>query len=109
MTEYSQTAIWVLVGLAALGTWLLRLSFIALLGRDTAISATTTRILGLIPAAVLAALVAPSLTRESGSFDLVNVRLVAGIAAAIVAWRTKNVIATIATGMSVLWLVQALV
>ena len=108
MTDYSPTAIWIMLVLAALGTWGLRLSFIALLGRTTTLGATTTRILGLIPAAVLAAIVTPSLTHASGALDLTNARLIAGIVAGAVAWRTKNVLATIATGMTLLWILQAL-
>jgi branched-subunit amino acid transport protein len=36
-------------------------------------------------------------------------KLVAGAAAALVAWRTENVLATIAVGMVVLWTVGAVV
>jgi len=33
----------------------------------------------------------------------------AALLAAVVAWRTKNVVATIAAGMAALWVLQALV
>lgn len=107
MTTHSSTLIWVLIGVAGLGTWLIRLSFIALLGRVAAIPDLAMRILRLIPAAVLAALVAPSLTHATGSFDLGTDRFIAGAVAAVVAWRTKNVLATIGVGMGLLWLLQA--
>jgi len=107
MTTHSPTVIWILLGVAGFGTWLLRLSFIALLGRVTAIPELVMRILRLIPAAVLAAIVTPSITHASGSFDLGTDRFVAGIIAGLVAWRTKNVLATIGAGMGVLWLLQA--
>ena len=108
MTTYSPTLIWILIGLAGLGTWLIRLSFIALLGRVATIPDLAMRILRLIPPAVLAAIVTPSITHASGTFDLGTDRFVAGIIAGVLAWRTKNVLATIGVGMSVLWLLQAM-
>ncbi len=108
MTTLSPTLIWILLGGAGLGTWLIRLSFIALLGRTAAIPDLAMRILRLIPAAVLAAIVTPSITHASGSFDLATDRFVAGVIAGLVAWRTKNVLATIGAGMGVLWLLQAI-
>ena len=108
MTTLSPTLIWILLGVAGLGTWLIRLSFIALLGRTAAIPDVAMRILRLIPAAVLAAIVTPSITHASGSFDLATDRFVAGVIAGLVAWRTKNVLATIGAGMGVLWLLQAI-
>ena len=108
MTTYSSTLIWLLMGVAALGTWLIRVSFIAFLDRVAVIPDLAMRILRLIPAAVLAAIVAPSLTHTTGAFDLGTDRFLAGVVAAVVAWRTKNVLATIGVGMAVLWGVQAL-
>ena len=37
-----------------------------------------------------------------------NPRLLAGIIAALVAWRTRNTMLTILAGMAALWIVQAL-
>jgi branched-subunit amino acid transport protein len=108
MTSHSAGLIWAMIVVAATGTWLIRLSFIALLGKVTVIPPLAMRILQLIPAAVLAAIVAPSLTHAYGSFDLGTDRFVAGLIAAVVAWRTKNVLATIGIGMSALWVLQAL-
>ena len=108
MTTHSPALIWLLLGLTATGTWLFRLSFIALLGRVAAIPDLAMRLLRLIPAAVLAAIVAPSLTHATGSFNLGTERFLAGMVAAVVAWRTKNVLATIGVGMGVLWALQAL-
>ena len=108
MTTHSPALIWALIATAGAGTWLLRLSFIALLGRVATIPDVVGRILRLIPAAVMAALVAPALTHASGSLDLGSDRFIAGILAALVAWRTKHVLATIGTGMAILWVLQAL-
>jgi branched-subunit amino acid transport protein len=38
-----------------------------------------------------------------------NARLIAGVIAALVAWRTKNVVLTIAIGMIALWVLSAIV
>ncbi|OFW67176.1 MAG: hypothetical protein A2Z12_03880 [Actinobacteria bacterium RBG_16_68_21] len=109
MTTFSPGAIWVIVITIGVGTFLIRVSFLALLGRVERIPDWGTRILRLIPAAVLAAIAAPALTHATGSFDLGTVRFAAGAAAALVAWRTRNVIATLAVGMGTLWILQALV
>jgi branched-subunit amino acid transport protein len=107
MTTHSPALIWLLLGVTATGTWLFRLSFIALLGRISVIPDLAMRVLKLIPAAVLAAILAPSLTHAGGSFDLASDRFIAGVIAAVVAWRTKNVLATIGVGMGILWVLQA--
>jgi len=51
------------------------------------------------------------LLRPGGALDLSfgNVRLLAGVLAALVAWRTKNVLLTIAVGMVALWVLQVVV
>lgn len=108
MTTYSPAAIWIMIAAVAAGTWAIRLSFIALFGRISVIPDWVLWVLRLIPAAVLAAIVAPALTHATGGFDLVTARFFAGIVAALVAWRTKDVLATIGVGMITLWVLQAL-
>lgn len=108
MTTHSPALIWALVAMIGVGTWLIRLSFLALLGRVQRVPPAVGRVLRLIPAAVLAALVLPALTHAPGEFDLATDRFVAGAIAGVVAWRTKNVLATIAVGMVALWLLQAI-
>ena len=80
----------------------------ALLGRNAVIPDFAMRVLKLIPPAAFAALIAPSLTHAPGEFDPTSDRLIAGVVAGLIAWRTKNVLATIAAGMGALWLLQAL-
>jgi branched-subunit amino acid transport protein len=110
MTSLSPLDIWVVMGVAAVGNLVLRYSFIGLLNRGVdEIPDLARRALRLIPAAVMAALVAPALTHPGAMLDLWNERLLAGLIAALVAWRTKNVLATISVGMAALWLLQALV
>lgn len=107
MTSYSPLSVWILMFVIAAGTWTIRVSFLALFGRIETIPPAVLRILTLIPAAVLAAIAAPSLTHADGSLDLTTARFAAGLIAALVAWRTKNVLATIGVGMAALWILQA--
>lgn len=109
MTTLSPTVIWAVIGAIGVGTWLFRVSFLVLLARVDTIPPVVMRGLRLIPAAALAALVAPALTHAEGSFDLGTTRLLAGLIALAVAWRTQNVLATIGTGMGMLWLLEWLV
>jgi branched-subunit amino acid transport protein len=94
--------------IAAIGvlTYAIRLSFIHLFGRIDEVPARIQRPLRYVPPAVLAALVLPDLMtlRPSVAATLLDERLIAGVVAGGVAWRTENVFATIAIGMSTLWL-----
>lgn len=109
MTSLATWEIWLVMGVAGVGTLALRYSFIGLLQRGVdEIPESVRRALRLIPAAVMAALVAPSLTHPQTVFDPFNERMVAGMVAALVAWRTKNVLATISAGIAALWVLQAL-
>lgn len=106
MTTHSPAAIWLMIGVIAVGSWLLRVSFITLLGRVERVPPAVSRVLRLIPAAVLAAITAPALTHTTGAFDLGTARFAAGVVAALVAWRSGDVLATIGAGMGALWLIQ---
>ncbi len=66
------------------------------------------RSLRYVPAAVLSAIIAPELALPGGALDLTvgNERLVAGLLAILIAWRTRNVLLTVAIGMVALWLLQ---
>jgi branched-subunit amino acid transport protein len=109
MTSIAPWEIWLVMGVAGIGTLALRYSFIALLKRSgTEIPDLARRVLRLIPAAVFASLIAPSLTHPAAAFDPWSERMLAGLVAALVAWRTKNVLATIAVGMAVLWVLQSI-
>ena len=69
------------------------------------------RALRYVPAAGLSAIIVPELVMPGGTLDLSlgNERLLAGTVAIIVAWRTRNVVLTVAIGMLALWLLQALI
>ena len=90
-------------------TFAIRLSFIAALEKIT-LPESIRRALRFVPAAVLSAIIFPEVFRPGGQFDvsLGNTRLLAGVLAALVAWRTKNVLLTIAIGMGALWVLQAI-
>jgi branched-subunit amino acid transport protein len=96
----SRTDLWVIIlgGMAV--TYATRLSFILWIP-SSRLPPLLRRGLRFVPPAVLAALTLPMLLRPAGSFDvsLYNTRLLAGVVASLVAWRTKNTWFTIATGM----------
>lgn len=98
-----------LLVIISVGTFLLRFSFIFLYGR-LSLPAWLHRAMRFVPAAVLSALIFPALLIQNGelSLSVENDRLLAGIVAMIIAWRTKNLLATIAAGLGVFWLLTAL-
>jgi len=102
-------SIWYLFVALAIGTFALRLSFIYLFGKMD-MPDWLRRALRFVPASVLAALVFPALTYPNGALDLSlgNIRLLAGIGGALVAWKTRNVLWTIAVGMVLFWILGAL-
>jgi branched-subunit amino acid transport protein len=104
----SDAMIWTVILVLGAGTFLLRFSFIYLSGR-VALPVPVTRALRFVPASVLSALVVPGLTfNHAGVLDISasNFYLVAGIFAALVAWLTRNMLASLAAGMGALWLLQ---
>lgn len=100
---------WPTVLILGLGTFIIRLSFILIMDRIT-MPETVQQMLRFIPAAVLTALTVPAvLLHKSGSTTMADPeRIVAALIAVVVAWKTKNILATIGTGMAVLWGLQAL-
>jgi branched-subunit amino acid transport protein len=101
------TAFLIILGMGAI-TYSLRVSMFLPAGRY-ALPPYVTSALRYVPAAVLSAIIAPEMFLPNGTLDisLGNERLIAGLVAIIVAWRTRNVLVTIAVGMLVLWLLQA--
>ena len=105
----STLTLWLTIAGAGAVTFALRLSFIALLGR-TKIPIFLGRALQFVPAAVLTAVVIPLLFYENGALEvsLGNERLLAGLVAALIAWRTRSVLFTLGGGMATLWTLQAI-
>lgn len=104
----SMTTVWVAIIAGAVGTYLLRVSFIAVFGAVDSVPPRVQYVLGFVPTAVLAALVAPPILAPEGTvaLSLGNERLFAGVVAAAVAWYTENMLATIAVGMGLLWALE---
>lgn len=109
-TLLSDRLLWLVIVAIGVATFALRLSFIALVGRFEAIPAWLDRSLRYVPAAVLSALVWPSILRIDAAFVVgaTPPRLIAAGVAVVVAWYTEDVLATIVTGMGTLWLLFVL-
>ena len=105
----STPALWLTILGAGAVTFALRLSFIVLLERIR-IPPTFRRALRFVPAAVLTAVVIPLLFYKNGVLEvsLGNERLLAGLVAVLIAWRTRSVLFTLSGGMAMLWTSQAI-
>ena len=88
-------------------TLLARASFIVL-PSDTLVPGWLNRALKFVGAAVLPALILPDVMfRELAAGESVNVyRIIAALIAGGVAWRTRNIFATLCAGMAALWLLK---
>ncbi len=100
--------LWLVMLAGGLLTYAIRLSFILLWGKIP-MPAWLKRGLRFVPPAVFSAIIFPEILISSGGFDLspTNPRLLAGLLAGVVAWRTGNVLLTILTGMAILLVVQS--
>ena len=96
--------VWTVIVLIGVGTFLIRLSFFVLFEYLETVPEGLERALRFVPAAVLAALVAPAVIVVDGTPAVSpgNERLLAAGLAVVVAWRTESVLATIAVGMAAL-------
>ena len=104
MTE--TVRLWVTILLAGAGTFLARISFLGVAHRIADPPVGVRRVLRMIPPAALAALVVPALVRPQGHVDLTQPRFLAGVLAMAVAFRTKNVLVTLAAGMALVVVLQ---
>ncbi|MDY7106438.1 MAG: AzlD domain-containing protein [Actinomycetota bacterium] len=102
------TALLVFV-VAGLGTYAARAVFIVGVG-ERPLPARVERALPYLGPAVLAALVSSLLTAErgAGGFLRDTPEVVATLVALVVAWRTRNFLASLLSAMAALWIVQAL-
>ena len=94
----------------ALTSFIPRASFILLFARWP-VPALVRRALRYVPAAVFSAILVPQLVLTAGSvhIGLDNPRLLAGLLAGAIAWRTRNTLLTIVAGMLALHLFSYLV
>ncbi len=93
-----------------LGTYLLRLSFIGIVGDRTMPNWALVPLRFVAPA-VLAALIAPAVLLNDGGLDVSpasNPRAIAALVALLLAWKTRSVPVVIAAGLATVWAFQAL-
>ena len=100
--------VWSAVVLAGAATFAMRASFLAAAHRLASVPPWAQRLLRQIPPAALASIVVPALARPAGSLDVLQPRLLAGVAAALVAWRTRSSALTLVAGMGLLMVLQRL-
>ena len=100
--------VWTTIVLAGIGTYSMRASFLVFAHRLADVPPSVQRILRQIPPAALAAIVVPALVRPEGTLDLWQPRLLAGIVATVVAWRTRNIALTLVAGIGLVMLLQRL-
>ena len=96
--------IWVVMLSIGVLTFLTRLSFIYLHEKWQP-PEVVTRALRFVPVAALTAIFIPEMALQNGELvlSLENIRLLAGIIAILVAWRTKSALWTIGLGMLSFW------
>ena len=101
--------IWMVMLIGGFLTFGMRLSFIYLFGRFD-VPETLRRALHYVPPAVLTAIVVPELLLTEGRLylSLGNERLLAGLAAVLAAWLSRNMLVTILVGMGALIVFQLL-
>jgi len=103
------SSIWNSIILVGIFTFLTRLSFI-ILSDKTKLRPNVQSALRFVPIAVLSAIIIPELVQTNDAQILfIFPRLIAGILAIFVAWRTRNIILTIITGMLSLYLLNYLI
>lgn len=92
--------LWWTIIAAGIITYSIRLSFIFAMER-LKIPGWFSRGLRYVPPAVLSAIIVPELATWNGGIDLSwnNPQIIAGIVAGLVAWRTRNVVLTLAAGL----------
>ncbi|WNW09807.1 AzlD domain-containing protein [Pseudomonas sp. DTU_2021_1001937_2_SI_NGA_ILE_001] len=105
----SDLTLWTTFIAIGLGTFAIRLCFIELHGKWR-VPALFTRALAYVPASVMAALALPAVVYPAGQPGglLDNPQVPAAILAALVAWKTRSTVATLAVGMAALWGLQYL-
>lgn len=100
-------SVWLAILGVAAATFALRASFIVFVDPQR-FPGWFRKALVYVPPTVLAAIVVPGLLLPAGTLDLTagNPRWMAGVVAIAVGARTRNALATIASGMGALWLLQ---
>ncbi|NMC12645.1 MAG: AzlD domain-containing protein [Chloroflexi bacterium] len=102
-------SIWLTMVLAGIITFVIRVSFVLLFGKIR-VSTRLNQALNLVPPAVFSAIIFPDMFLQNNqlAIHLNNGRMIAGMLAILVAWRTRNIVLTVLTGMIGLTLFQML-
>jgi len=102
--------LWLTLIVVGILTYLQRLLFLGS-GDDRPGDTLLRRGLRFVPASVLVALIVPDLLVVEGSLLIspANARLIAGLIAIVVAWRTRSILWTLLSGMAALLLLQGLI
>lgn len=93
------TTTWIVIVVAGIATYGIRSSFLLFADRFQDVGEGTREVLRMIPAAALAALVAPALLRVDGQVQLLGPRPFAGLIALVVAYLTRSILWTILVGI----------
>jgi branched-subunit amino acid transport protein len=100
---YSAAEIWLIIAVMGIGTFLIRFSFLGLIG-DRPMPAFVLRLLRYTPVAVLPGMVAPLVlwpVATDGAFD--PVRMLAAAATVLIGIWTRNVLLAISGGAGTLY------
>ncbi len=99
--------VWLAIILIGLGTFLLRYVMLAVVGQ-VQLPARLFEALKFLPPAILAALVLPAIYRHDpqGFLPEQPAHLLAGLLAIGIAWKTRNMLATILCGMLAMWILE---
>ncbi len=100
---------WSALAVAAMGTFLIRASFLAFAHQMRDVGPVAQSVLRMIPPAALAGLVLPSLVAPDGDLDLGNPRLWAGCIAALAGWWSKQTLVTLGAGLVALLVLEPLI
>ncbi len=93
--------------LVGIGTYLIRLSAIALVGQGVTVPPKVARTLRLIAPAVLAAIVANSLVLDHGSLNTRLSWYVGTLVAVFLVWRTRSAAWAMIVAIITVWAIQA--
>ncbi len=97
---------WAMVIIGGIISFSLRFSMIALLDKIE-LPDLLKRALNYVPATVLTAIFLPAwLIQDKALLHYSDPRIIAGCIALVLAWRSKNILATIAAGMFSLWILD---
>ncbi len=101
--NYSSAEIWLIIALLAVGTYLIRFSFLGLIG-DRPMPPLVLKLLRFTPVAVLPGMVAPlALFPDATGGETEPVRLASILVVLAVSWWRKNALWGILAGIAVLY------